>query len=169
MAFVKALLVSAAALATLAFAEGAATTASTAATAAATGGGGAGVEECVVEAEGGDEVSQLQLAACRRRRSQEESWTEVPDLADIMKDLDNDLPEWPAGVNKTRRACRMENGGNGCSIPDMFSGLLGSKDDFVSVYPGGETKCIGGGDYSFTIRMGDPEKLHIHFQGGGAC
>lgn len=34
---------------------------------------------------------------------------------------------------------------------------------------GGETICSRGTEYSFYVRPGDPQKLMIHFQGGGAC
>ena len=35
--------------------------------------------------------------------------------------------------------------------------------------PGGETTCSDGSEYAFFVRRGDPEKLLIHFEGGGAC
>lgn len=39
----------------------------------------------------------------------------------------------------------------------------------VSVYPGGKTVCMGDSDYWFQVVRGYLKKLHIHFQGGGAC
>src|SRR5215831_12302172 len=36
--------------------------------------------------------------------------------------------------------------------------------------PGGPgTTCAHGGDYSFFVREGDPKRLLVCFQGGGAC
>jgi len=37
------------------------------------------------------------------------------------------------------------------------------------VYPGGNTGCLEGAPYAFRVYPGDPDKLYIHFQGGGAC
>ncbi len=38
-----------------------------------------------------------------------------------------------------------------------------------TVTPGGETGCSDGSDYAFYVRAGDPNKLLVYFQGGGAC
>ncbi|MDH4107693.1 MAG: pectin acetylesterase-family hydrolase [Gammaproteobacteria bacterium] len=38
-----------------------------------------------------------------------------------------------------------------------------------AVEPGGETICSDGTDYRFYVRPGDPERLMVYFQGGGAC
>jgi len=35
--------------------------------------------------------------------------------------------------------------------------------------PGGETICSDGSAYSFFVRPGDPDKLMVYFEGGGAC
>lgn len=35
--------------------------------------------------------------------------------------------------------------------------------------PGGETSCSDGSAYSFFVRPGDPNKLMVYFEGGGAC
>jgi len=37
------------------------------------------------------------------------------------------------------------------------------------IEPGGETTCSNGTPYAFYVRPGDPRKLLIYFQGGGAC
>merc|ERR1740138_279782 len=39
------------------------------------------------------------------------------------------------------------------------------------LYPGGETRCISSTSsrYGFQVIRGDPDKLLIQFQGGGAC
>lgn len=38
-----------------------------------------------------------------------------------------------------------------------------------TIEPGGETLCARGTEYAFFVRPGDPERLMIYFQGGGAC
>jgi hypothetical protein len=42
-------------------------------------------------------------------------------------------------------------------------------NSFVSVYPGGKTRCLDGSDYFFQVRLGSPKKLYIRLQGGGIC
>ena len=43
------------------------------------------------------------------------------------------------------------------------------KGTWQTVYPGGETICSRGDPYRFYYRHGDPKKLVVYFQGGGAC
>ena len=38
-----------------------------------------------------------------------------------------------------------------------------------AIVPGGETVCSNGGEYRFFVREGNPDKLLVHFQGGGGC
>ncbi len=38
-----------------------------------------------------------------------------------------------------------------------------------TIKPGGDTICSDGSPYQFFVRPGDPEKLLVYFQGGGAC
>jgi hypothetical protein len=38
-----------------------------------------------------------------------------------------------------------------------------------AVAPGGKTLCSDGSEYRFFVRAGDPRKLLVYFQGGGAC
>jgi hypothetical protein len=40
---------------------------------------------------------------------------------------------------------------------------------WTSISPGGQTSCAFGDPYQFFVRRGDPERLVIDFQGGGAC
>lgn len=40
---------------------------------------------------------------------------------------------------------------------------------WTAVSPGGDTLCARGAPYTFFTRAGDPNKLLIFFQGGGAC
>jgi hypothetical protein len=40
---------------------------------------------------------------------------------------------------------------------------------WATIEPGGETICSDGSDYRFFVRRGDPQKLVVYFQGGGAC
>jgi len=43
-------------------------------------------------------------------------------------------------------------------------------DDDVAVdLAGGETLCADGGEYAFWFRPGDPGRVSIYFEGGGAC
>jgi len=37
------------------------------------------------------------------------------------------------------------------------------------VEPGGPTGCADGSPYAFFVRQGDPKRLLVHLQGGGAC
>jgi hypothetical protein len=37
------------------------------------------------------------------------------------------------------------------------------------IEPGGETICSDGSPYRFFVRVGDPDKLMVYLQGGGAC
>lgn len=41
--------------------------------------------------------------------------------------------------------------------------------EWTPVSPGGDTLCARGAPYTFFTRAGDPDKLLIYFQGGGAC
>ena len=38
-----------------------------------------------------------------------------------------------------------------------------------AISPGGETRCSDGSDYRFYVKPGDPSKLLVYLQGGGAC
>ncbi len=42
-------------------------------------------------------------------------------------------------------------------------------DGWTSISPGGDTLCSDGSDYQFFARQGDPSKLVVYLQGGGAC
>lgn len=42
-------------------------------------------------------------------------------------------------------------------------------DEFSFLKPGGETICATGSEYGFAVRPGDPTKVVIEFEGGGAC
>ena len=41
--------------------------------------------------------------------------------------------------------------------------------EWKQILPEGKTTCSDGSPYAFYIRSGDPEKLLVYFQGGGAC
>lgn len=43
------------------------------------------------------------------------------------------------------------------------------KDKFSFLKPAGDTVCALGGEYGFAIRPGDPTKVVVEFEGGGAC
>ena len=55
----------------------------------------------------------------------------------------------------------------------LFFTLLSSPvlaaDPWITIKPGGETLCSTGTPYEFHMREGDPGKLMIFFNGGGAC
>ena len=60
-------------------------------------------------------------------------------------------------------------------VNDMVAGAPASptladlSEGWSRIEPGGETGCTLGAPYAFWVRPGDPEKLLIYFQGGGAC
>ena len=41
--------------------------------------------------------------------------------------------------------------------------------DWQEILPAANTTCSDGSPYSFFVRQGDPDKLLVYFQGGGAC
>lgn len=47
--------------------------------------------------------------------------------------------------------------------------LDGLEQGWNVLEPGGNTVCSDGSTYRFFVRPGDPEKLVVYFQGGGAC
>jgi hypothetical protein len=51
--------------------------------------------------------------------------------------------------------------------PDGLPASFGA--GWQDIEPGGETTCSDGSPYRFFARRGDPEKLLVYFQGGGAC
>lgn len=42
-------------------------------------------------------------------------------------------------------------------------------DTWTTIQPGGDTLCSTGTPYQFHVRKGDPKKLMVFFNGGGAC
>ena len=46
---------------------------------------------------------------------------------------------------------------------------LAQAQDWMAVTPGGDAVCARGTPYTFFVRSGDPNKLLIFFEGGGAC
>ncbi len=60
----------------------------------------------------------------------------------------------------------------GCeSVPVFDDGLPGPppRGTWIEIEPGGDTVCSRGTEYRFFARGGDPTRLVIDFQGGGAC
>ncbi len=55
--------------------------------------------------------------------------------------------------------------------PDYMDGLPSrpERGAWIQVEPGGATRCARGDAYRFFVRGGDPNKVIIDFQGGGAC
>ena len=78
-----------------------------------------------------------------------------------------DRPRADAAVNN-------EMVGDGGPLSDASTTVDGGMQSFEkgtwqTVYPGGETICSRGDPYRFYYRHGDPKKLVVYFQGGGAC
>lgn len=46
---------------------------------------------------------------------------------------------------------------------------LAAPAGWQQIKPGGDTLCARGGEYSFLVRNGDPQKILVSFAGGGAC
>ncbi len=46
---------------------------------------------------------------------------------------------------------------------------IAAAQDWTPVTPGGDALCARGIPYTFFVRAGDPDKLLIYFEGGGAC
>lgn len=63
-------------------------------------------------------------------------------------------------------SCGREAPGTKEAAVDPFAGLAPGWNHIVA---GGETLCSNGGAYSFWFRPGDPKRVSIYFQGGGAC
>lgn len=66
-----------------------------------------------------------------------------------------------------------EDTGDG-GTPDMpIASTLPSFDELDDgineLFPGGETACARGQEYSFYVYKGDPTKLTVHYFGGGGC
>ncbi|MCA9542655.1 MAG: hypothetical protein KC620_27350, partial [Myxococcales bacterium] len=55
--------------------------------------------------------------------------------------------------------------------PTYTDGLPGRPpaSTWIAIEPGGDTICSRGTDYRFFVRGGDPHRVIIDFQGGGAC
>lgn len=51
----------------------------------------------------------------------------------------------------------------------VFASASASAQQWETVAPGGETICSDGSPYRFFVHRGDPSKLLIEFEGGGAC
>jgi hypothetical protein len=56
----------------------------------------------------------------------------------------------------------------GCGGGDERSETF-TRGGWQQFQPGGKTRCARGDPYSFWLRRGDPRKMLVFFQGGGAC
>lgn len=54
-------------------------------------------------------------------------------------------------------------------IPEPIADLADLDAGWNRIAPGGETTCSDGSPYHFFARPGDPSRLMVYFQGGGAC
>ena len=55
------------------------------------------------------------------------------------------------------------------AAPAPIAKLDGLVPGWNAIEPGGETTCSDGTPYRFYVRPGDPARLMVYFQGGGAC
>lgn len=55
------------------------------------------------------------------------------------------------------------------STPPPADAPVPVADGWNRIDPGGETRCSDGSPYNFYVRAGDPKKLLVYFDGGGAC
>jgi len=51
----------------------------------------------------------------------------------------------------------------------VAAAFLANPNSFEAIHPGGETKCLRGGEYAFMVRKGTVPKIVFEFEGGGAC
>ena len=51
----------------------------------------------------------------------------------------------------------------------LFTPAIAFAQEWETVVPGGDTICSDGSPYRFFVHRGDPAKLLIEFEGGGAC
>jgi len=127
-------------------------------------------------AEDGEDASALQLRAGQRELEvSSAASTSLPYDYVTHRDLLEELLEIFAGSYEKvdenlgeylrRGECKL-SGPDACPITDSTLFVPGTP---TKVYPGGKTTCLDGSDYYFEVVAGNPEKLHIHFQGGGAC
>jgi Pectinacetylesterase len=63
-------------------------------------------------------------------------------------------------------SCGREAPPAGGPVADPFAGLASGWNRIAA---GGETLCSNGGAYEFWFRPGDPKRVSIYFEGGGAC
>jgi hypothetical protein len=116
---------------------------------------------------GTEEASWLQVGQRRLSAAEPQPWSSVwntmgdpwPRIRSGLKDHPY-VPKWP---NRTARGGCTYKAGQDCSVASI------KHWQYHNVYPGGETGCLDGSAYFFTVLRGDTEKLQIHFQGAGAC
>jgi hypothetical protein len=60
-----------------------------------------------------------------------------------------------------------ETGGD--AVSDSSAGEAAEVADWEKVVPGGDCQCAGGSEFNFWVRQGDPSKVVVFLQGGGAC
>lgn len=65
-------------------------------------------------------------------------------------------------IKSTRSACF-------ALIAGLFAPIGAFAQSWQTVVPGGDTICSDGSPYRFFVHPGDPNKLLIEFEGGGAC
>lgn len=88
----------------------------------------------------------------------------------------DDAPEWAEQAFQQAVSRMMDNGNilyssqdfESCRRSSSEKCSLSSMDKLTLVYPGAPTTCLQG-EYGFFVYPGDPRKLLVFFQGGGAC
>jgi len=114
-----------------------------------------------------DDPSALQLHKGQRELSS--NYSVDPDEADkILDDFANTpifqhIQNFAAAAERNTCVLTPSN-----SCPITNSSVFKPKNA-TKVYPGGKTQCLDGSEFFFEVTVGNPEKLHIHFQAGGAC
>ena len=87
-------------------------------------------------------------------------------------------PAWPAGLPWLLGliGCETSESTEGAqpmaadaAVPPRMALPMPEPGVWETIYPGGDTICSRGDEYRFYLRGGDPRKLMIYFQGGGAC
>jgi hypothetical protein len=83
--------------------------------------------------------------------------------------LEGDSAEGSATADETATDAATNNTGNTGVSENWNPEVITRADGWLEVRPGGETLCSRGTDYAYFVRPGDPEKVVVEFQGGGAC
>jgi hypothetical protein len=111
-------------------------------------------------------VSLLLLGCVSADSAAEETEFEKDHEKEIDSEIDRITegePDTHLGKSARKTECDMSSE-SACPISELHERKP------VLIFPGGKTSCIDDGTkYAFRVYPGDPDKLLVHFQGGGAC